>query len=145
MSNSLDSDQARRFVGPDLGPNCLQRLSADDTRQRVFGHSECRTVIMFPNACDLRNVGASTNYSKEKVFVLKVRFLPISRVSIFWILSEFTHCMMGNLACFLSSEFFLKIVLQKNSGIPLLCQTIWIQIRNDVLLGLNWIQTVCNG
>ena len=32
----MDSDQARRFVGPDLGPNCLQRLSADDTsRQRV--------------------------------------------------------------------------------------------------------------
>ena len=36
MSNSLDPDQARRVVGPDLGPNCLQRLSADDTsRQRV--------------------------------------------------------------------------------------------------------------
>ena len=31
MSNRLDQDQARRFVGPDLGPNCLQRLSADDT------------------------------------------------------------------------------------------------------------------
>ena len=30
MSNSLDPDQARLFVGPDLGPNCLQRLSADD-------------------------------------------------------------------------------------------------------------------
>ena len=36
MANSLDPDQARRFVGPDLGPNCLPRLSADDTgRQRV--------------------------------------------------------------------------------------------------------------
>ena len=36
MSNSLDHDQARRFVGPDLDPNCLPRLSADDTgRQRV--------------------------------------------------------------------------------------------------------------
>ena len=36
MSNSLDPDQARRFVGPDLGPNCLPRLSADNTgRQRV--------------------------------------------------------------------------------------------------------------
>ena len=36
MSNSLDPDQARRFVRPDLGPNCLPRLSADDTgRQRV--------------------------------------------------------------------------------------------------------------
>ena len=36
MSNSLDADQARHSVGPDLGPICLQRLSADDTsRQRV--------------------------------------------------------------------------------------------------------------
>ena len=36
MSNSLGPDQARRFVRPDLGPNCLPRLSADDTgRQRV--------------------------------------------------------------------------------------------------------------
>ena len=26
VSNSLDPDQARNFVGPDLGPNCLQRL-----------------------------------------------------------------------------------------------------------------------
>ena len=32
----LDPDQARQFVGPDLGPKCLPRLSADDTgRQRV--------------------------------------------------------------------------------------------------------------
>ena len=36
MTNSLDPDQARRFVGPDLDPNCLPRLLADDTgRQRV--------------------------------------------------------------------------------------------------------------
>ena len=31
VSNSLDPDQARQFVGPDLGPNSLQMLSADDT------------------------------------------------------------------------------------------------------------------
>ena len=31
VSNSLDPDQARHFVGPDLGPSCLQRLSAEDT------------------------------------------------------------------------------------------------------------------
>ena len=31
VSNGLDPDQARRFVGPDLGPNSLQLLSADDT------------------------------------------------------------------------------------------------------------------
>ena len=33
MSNSLDPDQARHFVGPDLGPNCLQKLPADDIDQ----------------------------------------------------------------------------------------------------------------
>ena len=31
VSNSLNPDQARHFVGPDLGPNSLQRLSANDT------------------------------------------------------------------------------------------------------------------
>ena len=36
VSNSLDPDRARHFVRSDLGPNCLQMLSADDTRrQRV--------------------------------------------------------------------------------------------------------------
>ena len=31
MLNSLDPDEARHFVGPDLCPNSLQRLSADGT------------------------------------------------------------------------------------------------------------------
>ena len=31
-SNSLDPGHAQHFVGPDLGPNCLQRLSSDDTQ-----------------------------------------------------------------------------------------------------------------
>ena len=29
MSNSLDPDQVQHFVGPDLGPICFQRFSAD--------------------------------------------------------------------------------------------------------------------
>ena len=40
MSNSLDLDQAQHFVRPDLGPNCLQRLSADDTRRQSVLHSQ---------------------------------------------------------------------------------------------------------
>ena len=36
MSNIYDPEKAQHFLEPDLGPNCLQRLSADDTsRQRV--------------------------------------------------------------------------------------------------------------
>ena len=54
MSNKLDPDQARHFVGSDLDPNCLQRLSADNTsRQRVNSYKpnfscrpeECRHIL----------------------------------------------------------------------------------------------------
>ena len=34
VANSLDPDQARHFVGPELGPNCLQRLSAGNIRRQ---------------------------------------------------------------------------------------------------------------
>ena len=30
------ADQGRRLVGPDLGPNCLQRLSTDDTSRQII-------------------------------------------------------------------------------------------------------------
>ena len=33
-ANSLDPDQDRHFVRPDLDPNCLQRISADDKSRR---------------------------------------------------------------------------------------------------------------
>ena len=33
LFNSLDPNQARHFVSPDLGPNCLQKLSADQVWQ----------------------------------------------------------------------------------------------------------------
>ena len=36
VSNILDADQARHYVRPDLRPNCLQRLLADDiSKQRI--------------------------------------------------------------------------------------------------------------
>ena len=58
--------------------------------------------------------------------------------------------MLGNFACFLlSADFFLFSLInffQKNlSGIPSECQTVWIQIRSDVLSGLIWVQTVSKG
>ena len=39
VSNSLDPDQDRHFVGPDLGPNCLCRLSTDDRLLSVTSKS----------------------------------------------------------------------------------------------------------
>ena len=42
-------------------------------------------------------------------------------------------------ADFFQNQFFLKIL----SGIPPECQTVWIQIRPDILSGLVWVKTVC--
>ena len=49
VSNSLDPDQARPYVGPDLGPNCLYRLSADDTR--VDGKELIFSLILVFSGC----------------------------------------------------------------------------------------------
>ena len=35
VSNSLNSDQAQHYVGPDMDPNCLQMLSTDDTSRQI--------------------------------------------------------------------------------------------------------------
>ena len=35
VSNSLDPDQDRRSVGPDLGPNCLQLQKVAASKERV--------------------------------------------------------------------------------------------------------------
>ena len=42
--------------------------------------------------------------------------------------------------------FFQNLIFQKIlSGLPSECQTVWIQFRPDILLGLIWVQTICKG
>ena len=49
MSSSLDPDQDRRSVGPDLGINCSKRLSADDKSRRQQGKSRPTAIdILIP-------------------------------------------------------------------------------------------------
>ena len=44
VSNRLDPDQARRFVGPDLGPNCLQRFSADERQKSPLAGKDVKGI-----------------------------------------------------------------------------------------------------
>ena len=39
VSNGLDPDQDGHFISPDMGSNCLQRLSADDKSRPQQGKS----------------------------------------------------------------------------------------------------------
>ena len=49
MSNILDSDQAQYIVGPDLGPNCLHRLTADDTSSKELKFDVSSNAAMKKN------------------------------------------------------------------------------------------------
>ena len=83
------------------------------------------------------------SFSFKKVIHLKI----IKMLSAAVVIDALTLCMLGNFACFfVVCGLFFKLTFQKNlSGIQSECQTIWIQIRHNVLSGLIWVQTVCKG
>ena len=64
VSNSLDPDQDQHSVGPDLGPNCLQRLFADDNVLSV--------LIWVQTVCkgyqQMKKVAVSTEGAREPKF-----------------------------------------------------------------------------
>ena len=45
LSNSLKPDQARCYVGPDLGLNCLQRLSVGDTYKHRVSYMNAHVLL----------------------------------------------------------------------------------------------------
>ena len=77
---------------------------------------------------------------------LKFRFLNFGYLSI-WKLMFHSFACWVILHSFLSTvDSFFDFFFQKDlSGIPSKCQTVWIQIRPDILSSLIWIQTVCKG
>ena len=52
---------------------------------------------------------------------------------------KFFHAFLLSAVFFFQNKLFRKIL----SGIPSECQTVWIQIRPNILSGLIWVQTVC--
>ena len=55
--------------------------------------------------------------------------------------------MLGNFSCVgcCLLTFFKINFLKKNLGALSACQTVWIQIRTNILSVLIWVQTVCKG
>ena len=55
-------------------------------------------------------------------------------------------CMLGNCSCFyfrLLTFFKIKFLKINHPGPPSECQTVWIQIKTDILLVFIWVQNVC--
>ena len=55
MTNSLDPDQAQYFLGPDLGLNCLQRLSANDSSRQTI---KCLLLLLSFSVCLPEEIGS---------------------------------------------------------------------------------------
>ena len=73
VSNGLDPDQGRHYVGPDLGLICLQRLSADESslarnRERSGSVVECLTRDRRAAGSSLTGVTALWSLSKTHLF-----------------------------------------------------------------------------
>ena len=70
MSNSLDPDQDRHYVGPDLGPNCLQSLSATTkvtaSREKVNEKNNFST-INFKTRLEIFKKFSSENAGKMRL------------------------------------------------------------------------------
>ena len=55
-------------------------------------------------------------------------------------------CMLRNCSCFyfrLLTFFKIKFLNINHPGPPSECQTVWIQIKTDIVLVIIWVQTVC--
>ena len=55
-------------------------------------------------------------------------------------------CMLGNCSCFyfrLLTFFQIKFLKINHPGPPSECQTVWIQIKTEILPVFIWVQTVC--
>ena len=73
VSNSLDPDQARHFVGPDLGPNCLQKLSAEillkagDLEMTIFSGEK-------PFKCSVCGQGLNVKFNMKSHYIMQHAF-----------------------------------------------------------------------
>ena len=117
MSNSLDPDQARHFVGPDLGQNCLQGLTADD---KMSGWIWVQTVCK--GYQQTTKVGKELHTKKlvDTIFWLKPWLKLISFGYNFFFLAKvltttnsepelaLTFCILYNI-CILISQYLTKL------------------------------------
>ena len=77
VSTKSDLDQARCFVGPDLGPNCLQRLSADDKSHRQRGKRSLYCVTLALKTLPYiksKSPNQLTNLCSQVLFCLLIYF-----------------------------------------------------------------------
>ena len=79
LSNSLDPIRPEQNVGPVPGPNCLQRLPADDMSSKVLMQKELEDLKVLRRSPDLFN-NVKTGQGLLQLIMEQILFLPYT----FW-------------------------------------------------------------
>ena len=141
MSNSLDPDQARHFVGLGMGPNCLRRLSADDTRRQRLNMPDFALNWLANNVGQDQSVYADQGLRWQPLLKEQSHYI-VALSPNRWVWMVLTLSMLGNFSC-LCCRLLTFFKVNFLSGTLSECQTVWIQIRTNIMSVLIWIQTVC--
>ena len=128
VSNGLDPDQDRRYVSPDLGSNCLQKLSAVN---RMLARKELRSY----QCQDYKFKGLNAVFKAKSSIIIYLLFT----------LRGQTDCLGKTQSVPFIHSCFEKVFEFQFIHIFALCllivcwlsfQTVWIQIRTNVFAKL---------
>ena len=95
---------------------------------------------------NIKNIKIKSRISKVYAFFHKKKAQRYSMIYSFANVLYLSICMLGNCSCIyfrLLTFFKIKFLQINRPGSPSECQTVWIQIKTDVLLVFIWVQTVC--
>ena len=132
MANSVDSDETPCSAASHLGLYCLLRPVCPNTCGK-YGNYKLSGYC--PVTATFQMLEYRSDWPFTAVFLDTSGYLYL------------TLCMLDNFARFFCHlRIFLTFQKKKKiSGIPLECQTVWLQIWPDILSGLIWVQIVCKG
>ena len=125
--NVLIQIRTKHTVGPDLTPNCSWMLSADD-KSLLISCFQKRDISRFSR-------------TKVNLIFMQVKCIYYNIVTLF--ISTSIHfyftLLVGNYLGILSSAVFSKLIYYIVPSFSLSeSQTVWIQIRSDILSVLIW-------
>ena len=92
VSNGFDPDQDCRSVGPDLGPNCLQKISADDKSRRFNVVTDNENIKHL--TCKINNHSMPyliTYPDEQNALVVKLRIFPYLSILTFVLGAQKNH------------------------------------------------------
>ena len=142
MSNAIEWNSGGKHQGNMAIENC-KYYSVPITK---YQHGSCFKILLKIDSSQTNRARLEASQPNGDLELLKLfnsltqntaNWQPYLWLLAYWVIF---HAFLLSADLF-QNQFFRKIL----SGIPSECQTVWIQIRPDIVSGLLCVQTVCKG